>query len=325
MRRAVAGAVAAAFLAAAPAAADWSSPCETRATPVHMLAKIYAIARCGWETFGVRNDAVTINGSHTLTPGNLLAACEGPGYCGTSIELQPYAASTTYTSFATFTASQFGVIIKTVHVSHTITTDPPERPREGDPLDPLRPQVPCMEPGCSPIIVNLGRGNYELTGADDPVAFDLDADDVRERLSWTVRDTAQAFLALDRNANGAIDDGRELFGTYTPLASGQNAPNGFVALAELDDDANGVVDSDDRIWERLLLWVDTNHDGASQTNELQRIDGSRVVSLSTAHSWSGRRDQHGNTFRYRGEVLLRLPNGGTVPQPVYDVFFVAAF
>lgn len=325
MKRVVLAIAAAACLYAAPAIAEWGSPCETRATILDDLSQIRAIARCSWQTAGVQDNSVKINGSHTLNPGNLFTACGAYGYCGTSLTLQPFAASTTYTSSATFKASQAGLVFRTITVDHVVTTAPPERPRESDPLDPLRPPVPCMEPGCSPIIIGLDHANYELTGADDPVRFDLDADGVSERLAWTARGSAQAFLALDRNGNGAIDDGRELFGTYTPLASGRNASNGFVALAELDDDADGIIDSGDDVWARLLLWIDANHDGTSQPNELQHMDGSRVVSLSTTHSWSGRRDQHGNTFRYRGEVVLRLPNGATVPQPVYDVFFVAAF
>lgn len=306
--------------------AAWGSPCETVVVEnAETIARaVVAISRCSWEVGGQQYDAVTMTGTHTLTPGGQLQRCSAPGYCGTSIILDVYLPNTLYKSEATYSARQLWVQIDQINLTDQTLTEPLRRPGDSeDPVDPNVPQVPCMEPGCSPIVIHLANGNYELTGPQDSVAFDLDADGVRERLTWTAADTAQAFLALDRNENGTIDNGRELFGTYTRLTSGANAANGFIALAELDDDGDGVVDANDASWARLLLWVDANHDGVSQSAELRRIGESRVRSVATRHAWSGRRDAHGNTFRYRGQVTLQLPNGAVTPQAIYDVFFVA--
>lgn len=114
---------------------------------------------------------------------------------------------------------------------------------------------------------------------------------------WTRIGVDDAFLAMDRNGNGTIDNGAELFGNFTPLRSGALAANGFVALAELDDDGSGAIDSRDAVWSRLLLWTDRNHDGFSSASELQQITSSPVTMVSTDDQAIGRRDQWGNYFR----------------------------
>jgi hypothetical protein len=156
-----------------------------------------------------------------------------------------------------------------------------------------------------------------LSGADDPVSFDLDASGTPERVTWTARGSAIAFLALDRNGNGVIDNGSERFGNHTPLPSGGIAANGFAALAAFDDNHDGVIDASDAIWPHLLLWVDANHDGISQPDELTRLTDSGITRLALTDHWTGRRDAVGNTLRY--EALFYR---GSVAHPYYDVYFV---
>ena len=91
----------------------------------------------------------------------------------------------------------------------------------------------------SPIIFDLDDDGFNLTDADHGVNFDLNADGQRERIAWTSSAGADAWLCRDRNGDGVIGDGRELFGNFTPLANGRRAPNGFVALAEFDTPALG--------------------------------------------------------------------------------------
>jgi hypothetical protein len=104
----------------------------------------------------------------------------------------------------------------------------------------------------SPIILNLDDGPYRLSSTDDPVRFDLDADGIPERISWTAAEARMALLALDRNGNAAIDDGSELFGNHTPLQSGSSASNGFVALAEYDVNGDRIINQRDPVWDSLL-------------------------------------------------------------------------
>jgi hypothetical protein len=190
------------------------------------------------------------------------------------------------------------------------------------PPPPAKNPTPIAECPTSPIVVNLGTGEYELSGASDPVMFDIDADGAPNKIGWTARGTALAFLALDRNSNGQVDNGSELFGTATVLKNVQLAENGFIALADLDDNGDGVIDSRDRVWNQLLLWCDTNHDGVSQPWEIQRVAQSVVRGIGTRYVTTGRRDQYGNLFRYESFVLVTGKNGRANPRPVYDIFFV---
>jgi hypothetical protein len=171
----------------------------------------------------------------------------------------------------------------------------------------------------SPIIINTA-GAYSLTGADDPVLFDIDADGRRNLIGWTAREGDDAFLVQDRNRNGEIDDGRELFGNAMRLRSGVTAANGFEALREFDDNGDSVIDSNDTVWSDLLLWRDSNHDGLSTPSELSSVNRSAIGGIQLTYHWTGRVDSHGNQFRYAAHVEL---NGRRERRTVYDVFFVS--
>jgi hypothetical protein len=204
--------------------------------------------------------------------------------------------------------------------------DPNVDPNCG-PCDPWDPecgdQPPVISnPTNSPIIINFERGDYRLTGSDSPVLFDILASGKRIRIGWTAPGADEAFLCLDRNNNGVIDNGSELFGTATPLESGQIAANGFAALAEYDDNGDGVINAADAVWTRLLLWRDDNHDGVSQPSEITPIASSSVVAIGLNDHWTGRRDRYGNVFQYQSTVWLGDAEKSTA-RPVYDVFFVA--
>jgi hypothetical protein len=114
-----------------------------------------------------------------------------------------------------------------------------------------------------------------------------------------------AFLALDRDGNGFIDDGRELFGTATPLELGGNAPNGFAALAELDEDSDGRIDAFDSGFGDLKLWTDTNHNGLSEATELLPLTATAVTAIFLEYELTGRRDRHGNRFWLKGSALMK--------------------
>jgi hypothetical protein len=177
----------------------------------------------------------------------------------------------------------------------------------------------CDDPnriGCgSPIIIDLGAQSHRLTSLDDGVVFDLRNEGIARRVAWTRAGVDNAFLALDRNGNGVIDNGGELFGNYTRLRSGRNAQHGFEALSELDDDRDGLVDRSDSAWAALLLWSDRNHDGISEASELTSIGASHVSALETECQYIGRRDRWGNMLRYMAHA--RFTEGR---RAYYDVF-----
>jgi len=190
-------------------------------------------------------------------------------------------------------------------------------PDGGDPGSP--PGDPdCPAEGCSPILVDLDQGGFRLTDVAGGVRFDLDRDGVAEAISWTEPGHEDAWLALDRNENGSIDEGGELFGDATDQPA-SSAPNGYRALAVFDDNGDGRVSAADAAFGQLLLWTDANQDGVSQASELQTLADAGVVWVALDPVESRRRDQHGNEFRYK--TLVRLGRGMT--QSV-DVFLLTA-
>lgn len=167
----------------------------------------------------------------------------------------------------------------------------------------------------SPLVINVGYGPYRFSGLDAAVAFDLDADGNSDLVAWTDHLSDIAFIVLDRNGNGTIDNGAELFGNHTPKADATIAINGFDALGDLDTNHDGAVDAADSLWSRLRLWIDRDHDARSTSDELFLPGELGVTSLGLDYRWTGRRDQNGNMLRYRGTCT----RDGT-PTPYYDVY-----
>ena len=107
---------------------------------------------------------------------------------------------------------------------------------------------------------------FPLTTREAGVLFDLNGDGRLEQFAWTTPDTATAFLAIDRNGNGTIDSGQELFGDATL----PNVGNGFAALRLMGQHNNvGGINAEDELYAKLLLWTDRNHNGYSEAGELQ--------------------------------------------------------
>lgn len=138
------------------------------------------------------------------------------------------------------------------------------------------------QPPRDPLIIDLGEAGIELRSLEHGVNFDLDNNGFAEKTAWI--GTEDGFLALDRNGNGSIDNGGELFGDQVILKDGSKSESGFEALAELDDNGDGIIDNKDSAFANLRVWIDANHNGKSDSNELKTLNETGIISISLEHS-----------------------------------------
>ncbi len=176
----------------------------------------------------------------------------------------------------------------------------------------------------SPIIIDVEGNGFNLTNAANGVSFDMRADGTPDNLGWTAAGSDEAFLVFDRNGNGNIDNGKELFGNITPQPSHPNR-NGFLALAEYDKAAqggneDGRMTRHDTIFDYLRPWRDSNHNGISEANELFALADLGLRRLDLDYRNSQRVDAHGNAFRYRAKV--RDAQDAQLGRWAWDVFLV---
>jgi hypothetical protein len=183
------------------------------------------------------------------------------------------------------------------------------------------------DPSCSPILIDTTGAGITLIRPEFGPQFDLRGAGIKSVVSWTgFQEKSVGFLALDRNGNGTIDNGTELFGNFTAQPDSPNK-NGFAALAEFDKPENGgngdgVISSLDAVWPKLRIWIDYNHNGVSEPDELKPLSFYHIEALDLNYHEDKHVDEWGNAFRYKAKVISDNSGKGTagVARLAYDVF-----
>jgi Ca2+-binding RTX toxin-like protein len=188
------------------------------------------------------------------------------------------------------------------------------REKDDDDGDDEGPSTDEASTRTSPIVIDLDGDGVE-TLALGATHFDHDADGLSELSGWVSPD--DGLLAYDRNGDGRISNGTELFGNYSAMSSGEQAENGFRALAEFDDNGDGLIDAQDASYASLRVWRDLNSNGISDAGELQTLAQAGVASISTGYADSAYIDEHGNEHRQVATVVLS--NG--IASTAADVWF----
>jgi hypothetical protein len=185
----------------------------------------------------------------------------------------------------------------------------------------------CLGDSCSPVLIDIIGNGFGLTDALNGVDFDVDGNGTSERRAWTDVNSDDAWLVLDRNGNGTIDGGKEMFGSVMsqpPPPDGIEF-NGFNALSQYDEagfggNGDGQIDNRDAVFSQLRLWQDANHNGISEPSELHTLASLDIAAINLKYKESKRVDQYGNLFKYRSKVLDA--KGAQVGRWAWDVFLI---
>lgn len=154
---------------------------------------------------------------------------------------------------------------------------------------------------CDPLVINLDTDVTELS--DQTFYFDIDADGELDEISRL--GAGSGYLALDKNGDGVINDGSELFGT----ASG----NGFADLAKYDEDGNGWIDENDSIWQKLKIWTkDENGNDVLYRLADKGVGAICLQNVATDFTLTGQTGQTKGAIRSSGVFLYENGNVGTV-------------
>ena len=179
----------------------------------------------------------------------------------------------------------------------------------------------------SPILIDPSGNGFDLTDAVEGVLFDLHGTGEVRLWSWTASQGDDGWLTLDRNGNGVVDNGTELFGSATeqPASPEGEIANGFSALGVYDQvehggNADGLIDARDAIFQSLRLWQDVNHNGSSEEGELHPLLQVDVARIDLSYNNKKATDEHGNEFRFRARVWNR--QGRHNGRWAWDVFLV---
>lgn len=169
----------------------------------------------------------------------------------------------------------------------------------------------------TPLVLSFDNGPVTFT-AQAGAAFDLSRAGICHASDWPTSVTP--WLVMDRDNDGVIRDGGELFGSATRLNNGTFAKNGFEALRELDADQNGVFDAQDPAFASVRIWSDRNLNRESEANELTSLEQAGVRSIDLHDVRAMRCDARGNCEGERSGFAFVDASGRAQRGTVIDVY-----
>lgn len=178
---------------------------------------------------------------------------------------------------------------------------------------------------CTPLVLSFGSGRPQFS--KPRVLFDIAGNGHLPTTAWTQR-PLEGFLTLDRNDDGSITSGRELFGNVTPYAPGMDGPktfSGFNAVEFFDrpsngGNGNGVIDPGDIVFDRLMVWFDKDQDGISRSDELFGLRTLGIEYIQLRGLAMNEVDNHGNILWF-GTSFVYTSGGQRHVGSVVDVIF----
>lgn len=181
--------------------------------------------------------------------------------------------------------------------------------------------IPCCTG--SPILIDTIGEGIRLTPPESGVLFRAGPGAVKSMFSWTSGQSQNGWLVIDRNNNNQVDDLSEMFGAVSPQPDSAE-PNGYRALEVFDQpsaggNGDGAIDASDAAFSRLRVWIDENHDGISQPEELRALPSVGVLRIGLAYWRSKYQDAQGNQFRFGAIIIDRSGSHAT-----FDVFLRSA-
>jgi hypothetical protein len=168
----------------------------------------------------------------------------------------------------------------------------------------------------TPIVLDLNGDGISTQSIRKGVTFDLFANGNNVNTGWV--SSTDGLLVMDRNHDGVINDGTELFGGATKLSDGTTASDGYAALRDLDTNHDGVIDKNDAAFADLKVWVDANSDGVTENGELKSLESSGIRSISAVADVNLSKD-NGNLIGLTS--TYQTTDGAT--HAAADVWFVA--
>jgi hypothetical protein len=176
-----------------------------------------------------------------------------------------------------------------------------------------------------PLILDLNGDGIHTTGLESPVRF-WNFSGVKTDSGWTDPATEEAFLWLDSETDHAVEEA-ELFGSRMPSPAGGVHSNGFQALEKYDREefggnSDGRITTADRIWGRLRLWVDRDHNGIADATEISPPSRHRIVALNLDRAHDHTSYPNGNGLMLVGSYVRRTAADHFEQREMVDVGFI---